>query len=259
MHWSEHLQVRFQLRPIREPLVGHHPGRQGMQGMLGDFAAIHLTEARETTYQGWRLQRSPWRFRIQMRIELNATYSKGSAYPWQMRVAVFCSSSPTIESKYVELATELGAAIGERNWELVSGGGHISMMGAVARGVRASGGKTIGVIPQSLVDIEFADHDSHELHVVDSMRERKAMIEDLSDAFIALPGGPGTLEELFEIWVGRFLKFHNKPVIILDPFDLYGPLRALLDHLEVHGFVKPGQRELLHWTTDVSEALLRCQ
>jgi uncharacterized protein (TIGR00730 family) len=164
-----------------------------------------------------------------------------------MRVCVFCSSSPTIDAKYAQLATDLGSAIGERNWDLVSGGGHISMMGAVARGVRASGGKTIGVIPQSLVDI------------VDSMRERKAKMEEMSDAFIALPGGPGTLEELFEIWVGRFLNFHNKPVIILDPFDLYGPLRDLLDHLEVHGFVKPGQRELLHWCTTVEEALAQCQ
>ena len=119
-----------------------------------------------------------------------------------MRIAVFCSSSPTIDSKYVDLASELGQGIASRGWELVSGGGHISMMGAVARGVRSGGGTTIGVIPQALVDIEFADNDSHELFVVDSMRERKAMIEDLSDAFIALPGGLGTLEELFEIWVG---------------------------------------------------------
>lgn len=131
-------------------------------------------------------------------------------------------------------------------------------MGAVARGVRAGGGRTIGVIPQSLVDIEFADNESHELHVVGSMRERKAMIEEKSDVFIALPGGPGTLEELFEIWVGRFLKFHDKPVIILDPFDLYSPLRDLLDHLEVEGFVKPGQRELLHWCGTVDEALAVC-
>ena len=175
-----------------------------------------------------------------------------------MRICVFCSSSPTIHEKYVNLASELGSAIGSRNWELVSGGGHISMMGAVSRGVRLSGGRTIGVIPQSLVDIEFADHDNHELHVVDSMRNRKAKMEDLSDAFITLPGGPGTLEELFEIWVGRFLKFHNKPVVILDPFNLYQPLRELLDHLEDEGFVKPGQRELLHWCTDIQEALDIC-
>ncbi|MCX6428740.1 MAG: TIGR00730 family Rossman fold protein [Actinobacteria bacterium] len=172
-----------------------------------------------------------------------------------MRISVFCSSSPTIATKYVDLATELGVAIGERGWNLVSGGGHISMMGAVARGVRSSGGHTIGVIPQALVDIEFADHDSDELLIVNSMRERKGKIEELADAFITLPGGPGTLEELFEIWVGRFLKFHDKPVIILDPFDLYGPLRELIDHLEVEGFVKPGQRELLHWCSSVEEAL----
>lgn len=172
-----------------------------------------------------------------------------------MRVAVFCSSSPTIDSKYVDLAFELGAAIGMRKWELVSGGGHISMMGAVGRGARSVDGVTIGVIPQALVDIEFADHDSHELHVVTSMRERKAKIEEISEAFIALPGGLGTLEELFEIWVGRFLKFHNKPVIVLDPFNLYAPLKSLVDHLEQEGFVKPGQRELLHWTTSVEEAL----
>ncbi len=175
-----------------------------------------------------------------------------------MRVCVYCSSSPSIDNKYLDLATNLGNAIGAKRWELVSGGGHISMMGAVARGVRTGGGRTIGVIPQTLVDIEFADNDNHELHVVESMRERKAMMEEMSDAFIALPGGPGTLEELFEIWVGRFLNFHNKPVIILDPFGLYDPLRELLDHLEREGFVKPGQRELLHWSTTVEEALGLC-
>ncbi len=173
-----------------------------------------------------------------------------------MRIAVFCSSSPTIDQKYIDLAQDLGREIGKRNWELVSGGGHISMMGAVARGVRSEGGISIGVIPQMLVDIEFADHDSHELYIVSSMRERKGKMEELSDAFIAMPGGPGTLEELFEIWVGRFLKFHNKPVIVLDPFGIFAPLKDLLDHLEMHGFMKPGQRELLRWCTSVEEALL---
>jgi uncharacterized protein (TIGR00730 family) len=128
-------------------------------------------------------------------------------------------------------------------------------MGAVSRGARVAGGRTIGVIPQRLVDIEFADKECDELHVVDSMRSRKAMIEDLSDAFIALPGGIGTLEELFEIWVGRFLKFHSKPVIVLDPFGLYAPLATLIEHLEEHGFVKPGQRELLYWASSIDEAL----
>jgi len=91
--------------------------------------------------------------------------------------------------------------------------------------------------------------------VVESMRERKAKIEDLADAFITLPGGPGTLEEFFEIWVGRFLKFHDKPVLILDPHGAFAPLVTLLDHLEAEGFVKPGQRELVTWCTSVEQAI----
>jgi uncharacterized protein (TIGR00730 family) len=128
-------------------------------------------------------------------------------------------------------------------------------MGAVARAAREGGARTIGVIPESLVKIEFADHDSDELHVVKDMRERKGKIEEISDAFIILPGGAGTLEEFFEIWVGRFLKFHDKPIAILDPFDLYKPLLNLIDHLEAENFVKPGQRELVFWARTVDEAL----
>lgn len=172
-----------------------------------------------------------------------------------MRIAVFCASSPSIDQKYVDLAYELGRAIGLAGDELVSGGGYISAMGAVSRGAREAGGRTIGVIPQKLVDIEFADHDNHELHVVDSMRSRKGKIESISDAFIALPGGLGTLEELIEIWVGRYLSFHDKPIIVLDPFSLYKPLHDLIDHLEMEKFVKPGQRELVHWSESVEDAL----
>jgi uncharacterized protein (TIGR00730 family) len=172
-----------------------------------------------------------------------------------MRIAVFCSSSPTIDSKFIDLAFNLGAGIARSGAELVSGGGHISAMGAISRGARSVGGRTVGVIPQKLVDIEFADHESDELIVVDSMRTRKAKIEDLSDAFITLPGGLGTLEELFEIWVGRYLKFHDKPVIILDPYGIYQPLHHLVEHLENENFVKPGMRDLLHWSTTVEDAI----
>jgi len=175
-----------------------------------------------------------------------------------MRIAVFCSSSPTIDPKYVDQAFELGEAIAANSWELVTGGGHISMMGAVSRGARQGGGRTIGVIPQALVDIEFADHDNDELHIVETMGERKAMITDISDAFITLPGGAGTLEEFFEIWVGRYLKFHNKPVVILDSFGIYNPLHELVEHLEAENFIKPGMRELISWTTDVKQAIKAC-
>jgi uncharacterized protein (TIGR00730 family) len=175
-----------------------------------------------------------------------------------MRIAVFCSSSPTIDNKYVELAYELGQGIAATANELVTGGGHISMMGAVSRGARDKGGKTIGVIPQALVDIEFADHDNDELHVVETMGQRKHMITDISDAFITLPGGAGTLEEFFEIWVGHYLKFHTKPVVILDPFEVYTPLHELIVHLEEEKFIKPGMREIIRWTTNVQDALKAC-
>lgn len=128
-------------------------------------------------------------------------------------------------------------------------------MGAVAKSAREAGGRTIGVIPTALERIEFADHDNHELHIVKDMRERKGLIEELSDGFVILPGGAGTMEEFFEIWVGRYLKFHDKPIAILDPFDLYQPLSQLIDHLQVEGFVKPGMKELIFWARSVDEAL----
>jgi len=176
-----------------------------------------------------------------------------------MRIAVFCSSSPTIHNKYVELAYELGKGIASSSNELVTGGGHISMMGAVSRGARDAAGKTIGVIPQALVDIEFADHDNDELHIVETMGQRKHMITDISDAFVTLPGGAGTLEEFFEIWVGHYLKFHSKPVVILDPFEVYAPLHELILHLEEEKFIKPGMRDIVQWTTTVEDALRACQ
>ncbi|CAN2214795.1 COG1611 Predicted Rossmann fold nucleotide-binding protein [Candidatus Nanopelagicaceae bacterium] len=172
-----------------------------------------------------------------------------------MRIAVYCSSSPTIDSKFIDLSFELGASIAESGADLVSGGGHISSMGAISRGARSKGGKTIGIIPQKLVDIEFADHDSDELVIVESMRTRKAKIEELADAFIALPGGLGTLEELIEIWVGRYLGFHNKPIVILDPFGVYEKLHELVIDLENQEFVKPGMRDLVLWATNIEDSL----
>ena len=172
-----------------------------------------------------------------------------------MRIAVYCSSSPLIDKKNIDFAFDLGAAIGAMGAELVSGGGHISSMGAIARGARSKGGVTIGIIPQKLVDIEFADHDSDELIIVDSMRSRKGKIEELADGFIALPGGLGTLEELIEIWVGRYLGFHNKPIVILDPYGIYQKLHELVIELEAEQFVKPGMRDLVLWSSSIEESL----
>lgn len=172
-----------------------------------------------------------------------------------MRICVFCSSSQLIEAKYLTLASEVGSEIASRKWSLVTGGGSVSMMGAVTKAAKLNGGKTIGVIPQTLVDIEVPDEHHEELHVVENMRVRKGLMESLSDAFIILPGGLGTLEELFEMWVGKYLGFHNKPLVILDPFDFYNPMHDFLDELQRQGFVKPGQREIIQWTRTVPDAL----
>jgi uncharacterized protein (TIGR00730 family) len=181
-----------------------------------------------------------------------------SLYPERMRICVYCSASESIDDKYVDLAGALGEAIAKRGWSLVWGGGQVSMMGAVSRACREAGGRTVGVIPKKLADIEFADHHADELHIVDDMRVRKALMDDFSDAFITLPGGAGTMEEFFEIWVGKTLGFSRKPLIILDPTDFYAPLAGFLNHLESEKFLKPHQLEALIWTKRIDEALDAC-
>ena len=172
-----------------------------------------------------------------------------------MKIAVYCASSTAVSPENLTLGFNLGAEIAKQGHELVWGGGAISVMGEVAKGARAHGGRTIGVIPERLMNIEFIDHDSTELHVVSDMRERKGRIEKLSDSFIALPGGIGTLEEFFEIWVGRYLGFHDKPIAVLDPSNIYGSLRNALDDLTRNNFMKPGQHELVSWCSNIEDAL----
>ncbi|MBU3692227.1 MAG: TIGR00730 family Rossman fold protein [Candidatus Nanopelagicaceae bacterium] len=172
-----------------------------------------------------------------------------------MKIAVYCASSTAVSPENLQLGFDLGAAIAQQGHQLVWGGGAISVMGEVAKGARQFGGKTIGVIPERLMNVEFIDHDSSELHVVADMRERKGLIERLSDGFIALPGGIGTLEEFFEIWVGRYLGFHNKPIAVLDPSSVYQTLRIALDDLTAKNFMKPGQHELVKWCSEITEAL----
>jgi len=170
-------------------------------------------------------------------------------------VCVFCSSSLTIDDRYVELAARTGEAIALRGWDLVSGAGSISMMGAVARSARATGGHTIGVIPDALVRLEVADHDSDEFIVTRDMRQRKGLMDERSDAFLALPGGIGTLEELIEVWTARSLNMHRKPVVVLDPWHDFEHLHALLDHWQERGFVRPAALAHVHWARDLDEAL----
>ncbi|MRH91191.1 TIGR00730 family Rossman fold protein [Nocardia sp. SYP-A9097] len=150
-------------------------------------------------------------------------------------VCVYCSAS-VADPAALELASLVGAEIGRRGWQLVSGGGHVSMMGAVATAARAAGAKTVGVIPKKLVHREMADVESDELIVTDSMRERKQVMDERADAFLTLPGGLGTLEELFETWTGAYLGMHDKPVVVLDPDGHYRGLFAWLEELRERGF-----------------------
>jgi uncharacterized protein (TIGR00730 family) len=169
-------------------------------------------------------------------------------------VCVFCSSSERIDPAYVDLAGAVGAELARRGHTLVSGGGSVSCMGAVARAARAGGAVTVGVIPRTLVDLEVADHDADELVVTADMRTRKAVMDERADAFLTLPGGLGTLEELLEIWVSRTLAMHGKPVVVLDPDGVFDPLRAQVDRLTERGFVRPASRDAVHWVRDVGAA-----
>lgn len=170
-------------------------------------------------------------------------------------VCVYCASSQDIDQSYVELAREVGTRLAAAGHSLVSGGGRVSMMGAVAAAVRSGGGHTVGVIPAHLIPLEVADTEADELVVVETMRERKRIMDERSDAFLALPGGIGTLEELFEIWTSAYLGMHAKPVVVLDPDGFYAPLWAYLDALRDKGFVRQEALDTLHHATTVDEAL----
>ena len=172
-----------------------------------------------------------------------------------LAVCVFCASSSKIDKVYLELAAEVGAELARRGHSLVSGGAQVSCMGAVARAARAGGARTVGVIPEGLVALEVADEDNDELIVTPDMRARKAEMDRRSDAFLVLPGGIGTLEELFEIWTARVLGMHDKPVVILDPTGVYEPLRELMTSLADRGFARPKIFDAVGWTSSVGEAL----
>jgi uncharacterized protein (TIGR00730 family) len=172
-------------------------------------------------------------------------------------VCVYCASGPT-HPDLLALAVEVGEAIAERGWTLVSGGGNVSAMGALAGAARAHGGRTVGVIPKALVHREVADTEADELVVTDTMRERKQIMEDRADAFIALPGGIGTLEEFFEAWTAGYLGMHDKPVVMLDPIGHYDGLLAWLHGLVDSGYVAEGALERLVVVNDVGAAMAAC-
>ena len=172
-------------------------------------------------------------------------------------VCVYCASGPA-HPELLALAAKVGEAIADRGWTLVSGGGNVSAMGALAAGARAHRGRTVGVIPKALVHKEVADVEADELVVTNTIRERKQIMEDRSHAFIALPGGIGTLEELFETWTAGYLGMHDKPVVMLDPDGHYDGLWAWLESLVDSGYVHPGALERIVVVRDVEAALALC-
>lgn len=161
------------------------------------------------------------------------------------RVAVYCASNDGTHPAYRAAAHALGTTLAQRGLTLVYGGGRTGLMGTVADAAMAAGGEVIGVMPHGLVEREAAHRGITALHIVDSMHERKAMIADLADAFITMPGGIGTLEEFFETWTWATLGVHRKPVGLLDCQDFWTPLVALLDRLEGEGFLRGTPRDWL--------------
>jgi uncharacterized protein (TIGR00730 family) len=171
------------------------------------------------------------------------------------RVCVFCGSKHGVRPEYTEAARSMGTALVAAGIELVYGGGRVGLMGEVADAVLAAGGHVIGVIPEHMSDREIAHEDVTDLRVVGSMHERKALMYELSDGFVALPGGLGTLEELFEITTWSQLGLHTKPTGLLDVDGFYAPLVRFLDRLVSEGFVAERHRRLVCVATKPAEIL----
>lgn len=155
----------------------------------------------------------------------------------------------------MHLARALGTAIGQRGWQLVYGGGRAGLMGQVADATLAAGGRVVGVIPSSLMKLEVGHAGLQELHVVDTMHQRKQMMAERSHAFIAMPGGIGTFEELFEVWTWRHLAYHTSPIGLLDVAGYWAPMVQFLRHSVAEGFIGEDQMAMLHQSSDVDGLL----
>lgn len=173
------------------------------------------------------------------------------------RIAVYCASSTTVVERYGDLARSVGRSLAERGIGVVYGGGSVGLMGAVADAALEAGGEVIGVIPHKLQKLELGHTGCTELRVVDSMHERKTIMAELSDAFIALPGGWGTWEELFEVVTWTQLGYHKKPVGVLDAHGYYAPLKAMVDRAIDEGFVRPSLVDVLSFDTELDRLLER--
>ena len=164
-------------------------------------------------------------------------------------LCVYCGSRPGVDPLHAEAAQALGQWIGSRGGQLVYGGGRNGLMGITALATRHSGGRVVGVIPSSLVEREWANHDCDELLVVETMHERKRIMAERSDAFLALPGGIGTFEEFFEVWTWRQLGYHDKPVGLVNLGGYYDAMMTFLNGSVREGFMNDGQMELIRVDT----------
>ncbi|UYP44314.1 hypothetical protein NEF87_000599 [Candidatus Lokiarchaeum ossiferum] len=168
-------------------------------------------------------------------------------------IAVYCSSSDALSQFYYSLSQDIGIKMVENDYNLVYGGGKVGMMAKVAQTVKNHGGKVIGVIPKSIHENVPAFDELDQLFVTDDMHSRKAKMESLADAFLILPGGFGTLEELLEVITLKQLNYHSKPIIIFNLDNFYGPMLAQFQSIMEKNFAKPSYRELFHIVSSVSE------
>jgi len=172
-------------------------------------------------------------------------------------LCIYCGSRPGENPLFADAARTVGTWIGQNGGQLVYGGGSGGLMGTVARATAEAGGRVVGVIPQSLVDREFANRDCDELHIVQTMHERKALMAERSGAFLALPGGIGTFEELFEVWTWRQLGYHAKPIGLLNVAGYYDALLAFLHSSVASGFMGPWQMDLVDASNEAAALLAR--
>ena len=171
------------------------------------------------------------------------------------RLAVYCGSAAGSDPRFAEAARAVGTEMAARGVELVYGGGRLGLMGIVADAVLGAGGKAQGVIPRALIDLELAHGGLTELHIVGSLHERKAKMTELADAFLALPGGIGTLDELFEAWTWNALGYHDKPFALLNVAGFWDGMTGFLDGVAANGFMSPARRAQLLVADNVTEAL----
>lgn len=170
-------------------------------------------------------------------------------------VTVYCASSAEVDPVFLSCARETGAALARAGWVTVYGGNRVGCMHEVAEGARTAGGRVVGITPRIFVDRGYHDTEADELIVTDGMRERKLLLEDRGDAFVVLPGGIGTYEELFEQMVNRQLRYHDKPIVAVDVGGYFGPLRDMLEHGHRAGFVKTAALGIIRYVGSPAEAV----